>query len=239
MTATLGGTSLRDSARALRTRGAWADLTALLDEHLAEVMSEPELANARGEAYLRSGALREGRAWFAKTIPIAERQGDRPALRRALNMIGVANFRLGELDAAKQEFERALELGREDDDDLLVARATNSLGMIANIRARRERALGLFSAAIAAYQRLGDVMGLAQCYHDIAIAFRDAGDLDRADEHELRAMEFAREADNPMLLAQAWLGRAEIGHRKGDAAFAEAAALRAASEFATLPELIL
>jgi tetratricopeptide (TPR) repeat protein len=72
----------------------------------------------------------------------------------------------------------------------------------------------------------------------MAISFRDSGDLESADEHELRAIEFAREAANPMLLAQARLGRAEISLRKGDAAFAEAAAVRAASDFADLPEPI-
>ena len=41
-----------------------------------------------------------------------------------------------------------------------------------------------------------------------------------------------------MLLAQARLGRAEISLRKGDAPFAEAAAIRAALDFASLPEPI-
>ena len=238
MTSVFGSSQLEESARLLRQRGAWSELAVLLDDHITEVRTQPELANLRGESYLRSGSPRESRAWFVDAIPAIERRGNRSALRRAINMIGVAEFQLGELDAAGPSFERALELGQQDGDDLLVARATNNLGAIANIRAQRERALGLYSLAAAAYQRLGDVMGLAECYHNMAITFRDAGDLERADDHELRAIEFAREAANPMLLAQARLGRAEISLRKGDAAFAEAAALRAASDFSILPEPI-
>lgn len=238
MTATFGNTVLQDQARVLRERGAWNELTSLLDQHLPEVRLQPELVNLRGESYLRAGSIRESRAWFADAIPVIERRGDRSALRRAINMIGVADFQLGALEKAGPEFERAVELGQQDGDDLLVARATNNLGMIANIRAQRERALGLYSVAVAAYQRLGDVMGLAQCHHNMAITFRDAGDLESADEHELRAIEFAREAANPLLIAQARLGRAEISLRKGDAAFAEAAAERAAEQFAALPEPI-
>jgi len=238
MTATFGNTVLQDQARALRERGSWNELTTLLDQHLAEVRLQPELTNLRGESYLRAGSPRESRAWFADAIPLIERRGDRSALRRAINMIGVADFQLGALEKAGPEFERAVELGQQDGDDLLVARATNNLGMIANIRSPRERALGRYSVAVAAYQRLGDVMGLAQCYHNMAITFRDVGDLESADEHELRAIEFAREARNPMLLAQARLGRAEVSLRNGDVAFAEAAAVRAAEEFAALPEPI-
>ena len=238
MTSVFGSSQLEDTARALRARGAWSELAMLLDEHVSEVRCQPELANLRGESYLRSGSPRESRAWFADAIPVIERRGDRSALRRAINMIGVAEFQLGELEAAGPLFERALELGQQDGDDLLVARATNNLGAIANIRAQRDRALGLYSLAAAAYQRLGDAMGLAECYHNMASSFRDAGDLERADDHELRAIEFAREAANPMLIAQARLGRAEIGLRRGDAAFAEAAAMRAASDFSELPEPI-
>jgi tetratricopeptide (TPR) repeat protein len=238
MTSVFGSSQLQESARALRARGAWSELALLLDDHLSEVRCQPELATLRGESYLRAGSPRESRAWFADAIPVIERRGDRSALRRAINMIGVAEFQLGELEAAGPLFERAMELGQQDGDDLLVARATNNLGAIANIRAQRDRALGLYSIAAAAYQRLGDPMGLAECYHNMAISFRDTGDLERADDHELRAIEFAREADNPRLIAQARLGRAEIGLRKGDAAFAEAAAMRAASDFAELPEPI-
>lgn len=230
------GSALEHSARALSARGAWRELSTLLDDHLGEVRAQPELATLRGESFLRVGSPREGRAWFADAIPSIERRGDRAVLRRAINMLGVADFQLGELEAAGPEFERALELAQQDGDDLLVARVTNNLGMIANIRAQRERALGLYALAVAAYQRLGDFVGLAQSHHNMAITFRDAGDFESADEQELRAIEFAHDAGNATLLAQARLGRAEISYRKGDARFAEAAAVRAASDFAALSE---
>ena len=238
MTTTYGSSGLQDSARALMAKGSWSELSDLLDANVDEVKLQPELSTMRGESYLRAGAPREGRAWFAEVIPVIERRGDRSALRRAINMIGVADFQLGELESAAPEFERAVELGQQDGDDLLVARATNNLGMIANIRAERERALALYAVALAAYQRLGDARGLAQSYHNIAITFRDLGDLERADENELRAIEFARDAANPTLVAQARLGRAELGYRKGDAAFAEATASRVAADFANLAEPI-
>lgn len=235
---TFGASALEQAARTLRGRSAWGELSSLLDGHPDDVRTHPELATLRGEAYLRTGAPREGRTWFTEAIPVIERRGDRSALRRAINMLGVAEFQLGLVELAEPEFERAVQLGQEDGDDLLVARATNNLGMIANMRGERERALGLYAISVTAYQRLGDASGLAAAHHNMAISFRDAGDLERAEEHELRAIEFARQAENPILIAQARLGRAEIRHRSGDAPFAEVGARRAAADFASLGERI-
>ena len=230
--------ALEQSARTLKDRAAWGELSALLDRHSHDVRGHPGLATLRGEAYLRTGAPRDGRCWFTEFIPAIEGRGDRAALRQAINMLGVANFQLGLIELAQAEFERALQLGQEDGDDLLVARATNNLGMIANMRGDGERALGLYAISITAYQRLGDVSGLAAAHHNIAISMRDAGDFVKAEEHELRAIEFAGQGGDAILVAQARLGRAEIRHRSGDAAFAEAAARRVALDFATLGEPI-
>jgi tetratricopeptide (TPR) repeat protein len=228
------GTGLRDSAHALMARGAWTELADLFDGRADEVRGQPELATMRGETYLHMGRPREGLEWLDEMLPAIERAGDRSALRRAVNIVGVAQFQLGELTAAAPCFERAIELGRQDGDDLLIARATNNLGAIANTRAQREEALGLYARAVTAYQRIGNSKGLAESYHNMAITFRDIGDLVRSDECEIRAIEFAREANNPLLIAQARLGRAEISFLNGDAAFAEVAAQRAAQDFASL-----
>lgn len=229
---------VRDSANALAARGAWTELATFLAKHEAAARAQPELANLRGEAFLRSGRPREARAWVTEVMPAIERRGDRVALRRAVNLLGVAQFELGDLATAEPAFDRALELGREDGDDLLVARAMNNLGTIANVRGDRERALSLYALAVTAYQRLGQCMGLAESYHNMAITFRDLGTLDRADECERRAIEFAREAGNARLIALGRLGRAEISLRSGDAALAGAAARRAAADLAAVPDPI-
>jgi hypothetical protein len=192
---------------------------------------------ARRERGRRAGPAGAGDS-AREVIPAIARHGDRAALRRAVNLLGAAQFDLGELGEAEPSFERALELGREDGDDLLVARATNNLGMIANIRGQHDRALSLYALAVTAYQRLGHTMGLAESYHNMAITFRDMKLLERADECERRAIEFAREAGNARLFALARLGRAEISLRNGDAPLAGAAARRAAADFAAIPDPI-
>jgi len=218
--------------------GEWSDALAILREQGDAARSHPELATMRADAELRTGHPREARQWLASTLPAIERSGDRVALRRAVNQLGVAEVELGALDAAEHVFARALELARSDGDDLLMAHATNNMGAIANIRGRREEALGLYQLAIPAYQRLGNVAGLAQSLHNMALSFRHLGQLARASEYEQRAIGYATESGNGALIALAWRGRAEVSLLSGDARLAEVGALRAASEFARVPDRI-
>jgi ATP/maltotriose-dependent transcriptional regulator MalT len=66
----------------------------------------------------------------------------------------------------------------------------------------------------------------------MGITFRHIGLLERADEYERRAIEYALDADNAHLLWLARIGRAEISLMSGDARLAEATAMRVAKEFA-------
>ena len=220
--------TLDERARALAEREAWPELAALLAEHREEALRQPSLATLRGEALLRCGRMHEAAAWLDEVVPVMVRRGDRAATRRAAHLLGAARLELGELEEAERDASWALELGQEDDDDLLVARATNNLGIIANIRGRRESALALYALAVPAYQRLGSSRGLAECYHNMAITYRDTDQLANADEYERRAEQYAREASDTRLAALARIGRAEVTLRRGDAALAAATARHAA-----------
>ena len=224
------------TARARAAAGAWAEVRELLYREAAAARAHAELTVLQGEALLRTGHTREARAWLADGLPRLERAGDRAALRRGLNLAGAAAFELGELAEAEALFGRALELARSDGDDLLSAQAMNNLGAIANMRGQRDAALALYQLAIPAYQRLGHPLGLAQSWHNTAITYRHLRQLERADECELRAMEFARDASSAGLMAMAQVGRAELCLERGDAPMAAAQAKRAAREFAALPD---
>jgi tetratricopeptide (TPR) repeat protein len=229
---------LLTSARAHAATGKWDLVRRLLRTEAAVARLHPELVTLRGEAELRTGNPRDAHSWLREMLPLVEKSGDRAALRRAVNQIGVAEVELGALDDAEGTLGWALELGRRDGDDLLVARATNNLGAIANIRGQRGEALALYQLAIPAYQRLGHLIGLAESLHNMAISFRDLGQLEAADECERRAVDYAREAGAGPLLALAGLGRAELALRTGQAGMAEAAARRAAGQFAGMPDQI-
>lgn len=197
---------------------------------VADEQPEPEHVTLLAEALLRTARPREAEQWLRRTLPDVERSGDRIARRRATNLRGIALFELGQLEAAELSFRRALELGEQESDPLLVARAMNNLGQIANVRGSRVDALTLYQLAVPAYQRLGNARGLAETYHNMAISYRDLGQLERADESEQRAIEFARAVPVARIAALARIGRAEVALRRGDTAVARVAALRGATE---------
>jgi tetratricopeptide (TPR) repeat protein len=220
------------TVRARAAAGEWAGVRAVLASHEGEARAYPELVTMRAEASLRTGNPREARAWLSETFQGLERSGDRVQLRRALNLLGVANTELGALDDAEATFDRAAQLGWTDGDELLVARATNNLAAIAHVRGRREAAVALYALALPAYQRLGSARGLAESYHNLAITLREQGELDRADECEQRAIEYARDAGAAALGAMARVGRAEVYLRRDDLVMAEVTARLAARELA-------
>ena len=234
MTAPLAPDPILVAARARAAAGAWSEVLGLLEPRHLTSGGEPEYATLYGAALIHTGHVREARLWLAEAERKLSRQADHAAHRAVVNMLGAACFTLGALDDASSAFETAMELGQRGDDLLLVARASNNLGALANLRGQHERAVWHYELAIPAYQRLGQSQGLAESYHNLAITHRDLRSLDRADECERRAIEFAGEAGAPRLAAMARLGRAEISLRRGDAVLADAAARRAARELAAL-----
>jgi tetratricopeptide (TPR) repeat protein len=151
-----------------------------------------------------------------------------------VNVLGVSCFRVGDLGEAADAFDTALELATDAQDSLLVARASNNLGMIANVRGQGEVALSYYRRAIPTYQRSGRAQGLAETHHNIAVTCRDLEQLDEADVHEQRTIEYAAEGRAPRLAEMGRLGRGEIALRRGDADLAAATARHSVKEFAEL-----
>jgi tetratricopeptide (TPR) repeat protein len=220
-------------ARALMSAGAWEEALAPLASLAARGERSGEMALLFGEALLRAGRERAALEWL-RQVESKLATTDRTSYRRLCNLIGAACFALGELDASAEAFSRALVLAQQEDDVLLLARATNNLGAIANLQGNHDDALGHYRLAIPAYQRVGQARGIAEGYHNLAITLRDVGQLDEADEHERRAIEYAIDGGVPRLVAMGRVGRAEIALRRGDAPLAEATARPAADELRRL-----
>ena len=206
----------------------------MLTPYAKEQPGLTEAAVLFSEAILYLGEEKRALAFLRAVMPDLPSSADRGLYRRAVNMMGVACFAIGELDEAGAALHAALDMASEDDDLLLLAQATNNLGAIANLRGRHEDALSHYRLAIPTLQRIGHRQRLANVYHNIGITFRDTGDLDEADEHERRAIEYATEGQLPRLAAMGRTGRAEIALRRGDAPLAETTARLASEELETL-----
>ena len=225
---------LLTTARQLAAAGAWRELTVLLAPRAGDGSMAGDEQLLYAEALMRLGEEREALAFLREVEPLLADDGAPALHRRAVNMIGVACYVTGDLPAASGALSRALELATQADDLLMMAQATNNLGNIFNIQGRHEDALWQFRLALPMLQRLGQARLLAEGYHNIAIIFRDTGQLTEADEHERRAIDYAQDAGVPRVAAMGRTGRGEIALRRGDAELAETTARMSIEEFARI-----
>ena len=214
-------------ARARAAAGAWPEVAALLEAQGAPTTDKPARVTLYAEALMRSGAPQRARECLREAVPALTHSANRAAHRTALNLLGAANFAMGYLDEAQAAWDRALELAQQANDTVLVAHATNNLGAIASLRGEWHSALSMYQLAVPVYQRLGDMRGLAQTYHNLAIVHRDLGDYASGDEHEVRAIQFAQQAGAERLVLMARVGRAELALRRADHELALVGALAA------------
>ncbi|MBA2459290.1 MAG: tetratricopeptide repeat protein [Gemmatimonadales bacterium] len=223
------------AARAHAAHGDWVAVRDSLQGRV-DTAAHPAVRLLSAEAELRLGNFRGARDMLEHTVPALERGRAGPSVLQAINMLGAAYFELGELPQAEAAFSRALELAHAASAELVMARATNNLGLIANIRGSPVEALARYRLAVPLYQRIGHPRGLAESFHNMAISFRDLRQLDEADSHERRAIEFAREGESPQLLAMARAGRAELSLLRGEPHVAEAEARRAVEDYGAVDD---
>jgi tetratricopeptide (TPR) repeat protein len=219
------------TARALAKSEAWRELS----ESIQSITADPSILSGElillyAEALARVGSDREASEWLARSEPVLLASGDHYTHRHALNLLGVTLFNTGRLDGATQAVSRALDLANQADDVLLFARAANNMGAIANLQGRHEAALSYYRLSVPAYQRLGNCRGIAETHHNMAITFRDQGELDHADEEERMAGEYAAGGVSPRVLIMCRIGRGEIALRRGDPRLAEMTAKNALVE---------
>jgi tetratricopeptide (TPR) repeat protein len=221
-------------ARARASAGAWPEVADLLRGELGPVAVRPERVTLYAEALMRVGEPRRACDCLQQAMPVLSRGAHRSAHRTALNLLGAASFAIGALDDAQGAWDRVLELAQRAGDPLLVGRAMNNLGAVASLRGDWHRAIYLYQLAVPIYQRLGDAHRLAETFHNLAIVHRDLDNLVQADEHEMRAIEFAQQAGAQQLELMARAGRAELALRRGDHELAAVSALAAGGASAAI-----
>lgn len=219
------------AVEAMVARAAWGEVRDTLGADPDATASNLELLAWYGEALLRCGATREAFAWLEPRVALASPTANRRAWMRAVNLAGAAAFEIGRIDDAERYFSQSRDLADADEDHLLCARSLNNLALVASTRGDVDAAMGYYALAVPAYQRAGFMRGLAESYHNMAVTLMEAGELERAEEAERLAIEYAQGTTNERLHTFIVAGRAEVVLRKGDHALAIALGRVAAEGF--------
>mgnify|MGYP002778039614 CR=1 FL=1 len=216
------------SARELASARNWTDLSRFGSSVAPEEIEQaPELAYLIADARRRTGDLDGARQLGDSAYAGALRAADTRLTLRALNLAGMIDFESGAIAQAEEKFGELLERATELRDDEFAARAANNLGIIANVREERELALTSYQRAMATYERLGHLRGLAQTSYNLGISYRDMGFADAADKLYSRAMLHGTACASEDVVALAETERALLRAHSGDADLAERLARRA------------
>ena len=221
--------AVAERAEQLAAAGNYTDVIAYLGERSHELERTPGLALLYGRAHARVGRDQEGIKWIDHAITAARDQKLLAVEVRALNARGAAALVGGRLDEAAEYLTQALTRASSDNDHEMIGRCSNNLGIISHLRGRHAEAIGSFEVALAAFQRAGAWRGAGECRHNVAIAFRQQGALDRALAEADRAVEDAERSGDRTVWAMTLRGRVEIRILRGELELArqELAAVRA------------
>lgn len=221
-----------DEARALRASGRWQELVTRSAGIAADdLFADPELAFLVAVGYRRTGETSRALELLARVEPETRKRGERRLLLEVINLAGNALFESGRMQEAEARYSELLEASTSWGDEEGKARAANNLGVLANVGGRRDLALTCYQRALASYQRLGNVRGLAETHHNLGISYRDLGFDRDADTHFGRAMELSEGAGLQDVLALAEAERAGLRVRWRDGRLAGEMARRALDRF--------
>lgn len=231
--------ALLEQARELYGTRRYAALVQLLSAQAAEeLIEEPELGFLLADARHRVGELADALALLLRLGPVCARRGNDRLFRDRLNLEGVVLFKLGHPAEATQAWNRLLGASSRVGDSTFVARANNNLGVLHTLGGDREAALLSYQRAIAAYQKLGYLRGLAQAHHNLALIFRELGFWAESDRHFVQALEYARIDASTDEIARVNTERALLLCYRGDRRLAAATARRALAMWERLEDPI-
>jgi tetratricopeptide (TPR) repeat protein len=212
------GQALRDLLAAGRFQEALERYRELADSPESR---RPDVRLLAATAATRLGELASAASLADEALKQFRARGDRDGSMRTLNLLGAIHWERGQMTDSERCFGEALQLARQLRDSLMLARASNNLASVAHLQGRADEAAELFRGALLAYQRLGDRRGTAETYHNLGLAYRQAGEWREAEDAAADAVRHAEVVGEPRLLALALAGRAELSIERNDPALAE------------------
>jgi tetratricopeptide (TPR) repeat protein len=207
------------SAQRLIETGQFGAAVDLMSRHQSEEsVASPTRALLFAVAHARLGHHSDGRRWAETARRQASVVRDRQVAARALNILGAIAFEEGSIEEALHYLDCALAEGYREADQGTVGRCSNNIGVIANIRGDHAKAVAAYTIALGAYERAGCPRGIAEVHHNLAMTYRDTGEIVRALESAGRAVKLAEHVGDRSLLAQTRTCRGELRILAGDVA---------------------
>ena len=162
-----------------------------------------------GQAYIQSGQLEKGLAYFAQLYDIIEDGDDKAA---AAGLLAGYFLRDGKLEEAMKWADKALETVKVA--DLMIA-PYQIKGGIAAAQGDYPKAIELFNQAAAYAEEAHCLTDLAMVISDLAAVYNEMGRMEIALSEMFRAERYAKESRNLDLMFRFVVRRAKIMYKMG------------------------
>jgi len=113
-------------------------------------------------------------------VQLAEAEGDRPLLAKAVGQVGFVHLRRGDMLLARESYEEALPQFRRLGDETQVAWVRNNLGIVCKNLCEWDAARVHFNEAIAIHRRLGQQALLGNRLQNLGVLLVKSGSWERA-----------------------------------------------------------
>lgn len=179
-----------------------------------------------GTLYVPMGRIPEAESVLQSALEALRAAEDRRAQAVALGSLGLLRLHTGRIVESKPYFESALELARQVRDLAYSGVCLANLSLVAD----SEEAEELSRSAVDLFQRVGDWRNLSLMLSNRSAMYSRLGQPQNALADVTRALQIAREMDDPDAIAFALCQLGEVHHHFGRnddaiAAYSEAAAL--------------
>jgi predicted ATPase/class 3 adenylate cyclase/DNA-binding CsgD family transcriptional regulator len=180
-----------------------------------------------GRAYLMAyaGGYKEAVEYAQVALELAEADGDRSTMARALDVLGTVTM-FADPQATRSGQERSVALARESGDDWCLADATQILGFTYAIEGRRDEALAVAEEVLPLIERMGYREFLAWHWQLAATGDLESANWEACEAHCERAIAAASEVGEPVSegIAQAYLAYADLLRGRNEQALERLAA---------------
>jgi tetratricopeptide (TPR) repeat protein len=184
------------------------------------------LGRRLGTAYLYKGAYPDTAATLTAALAALPDENDPEAPRIELQ-VGKLHYRRGEFELARAALERAVELGTRMAIDDLVAEGLKELGNVAIDTGDLQAAAQHYRGSRTLYERLEDMLGLADIHSNLGIVERRTGRYDQALQEYESALALRERMGHLLGIGTCYNNIAEVHRTRGDFEQAIPAYLRA------------
>jgi len=171
-------------------------------ENIADTASMVNLHNLLGDYYWRTGLLTESAEEYNKIRILAERSSNDKWKALSFNGIGTVYYLMTDYSKALKFYWRGARIARSD--SALLMKFYNNIANVYSMTEQMDSVLFYYNLVLKYDLAHGDLLKLSRTHNNLSVAYSGLDNCEKASEHACLALDIAKKADDPYLLAVAY-----------------------------------